>query len=131
VVIYTALGGGERTAAAMAAGAADYLSKDLPPDELVTRVRSIALAGVTAPPALPKGPRRRTEMPPAPDAPRSRTDRPLVEAPSPRSGGRATPERDPDGRRAMTAGAVEDAPTTVGILADHPRRCARLAGAGV
>jgi DNA-binding NarL/FixJ family response regulator len=42
VVMYSALGGEGRAAAAKAAGAVDYLGKDLEPEELVSRVRSLA-----------------------------------------------------------------------------------------
>jgi DNA-binding LacI/PurR family transcriptional regulator/signal transduction histidine kinase/DNA-binding NarL/FixJ family response regulator len=116
VVVYTALGGDERTAAAMAAGAADFLSKDLPPSELVNRVRSIALGGAVTPPASADGAGRPTVPPPLPAPARSRTRRARGEVRSPRGAGDATPGGSPGGRRAAAAGGHGQSPT-VGILA--------------
>jgi DNA-binding LacI/PurR family transcriptional regulator/signal transduction histidine kinase/DNA-binding NarL/FixJ family response regulator len=56
VIIYSALGGERRMAAAMAAGAAAFIGKDLAPEELLSRVRSIAAAEASSLPSRPAEP---------------------------------------------------------------------------
>jgi DNA-binding LacI/PurR family transcriptional regulator/signal transduction histidine kinase/DNA-binding NarL/FixJ family response regulator len=66
VIIYSALGGEQRFAAAMAAGAVTYLGKDLPAEELLSRVRSAAMSGAATPAHPPDqlGPTAGTALPP-------------------------------------------------------------------
>jgi DNA-binding LacI/PurR family transcriptional regulator/signal transduction histidine kinase/DNA-binding NarL/FixJ family response regulator len=116
VIIYGAFGSEQRVAAAMAAGAADYLGKGLPPDELVTRVRSLAMAGATGQPGTPREPARRTETrPPATTVPRSRDGHPRGTRVPPRGDGGAALAPGRENRRAMTDGGVREG-LTVGIL---------------
>ncbi|MGD1053897.1 MAG: substrate-binding domain-containing protein [Candidatus Dormibacteria bacterium] len=107
VVLYSALWGGERLTAATAAGAADYLGKDLPPDDLIARVRSIALAEGAAPPLATAERAADTDAKPAPAvAPKPRGHRQRPVGPTATSG--------EDGS-STSAGREQDLPT-VGVL---------------
>jgi DNA-binding LacI/PurR family transcriptional regulator/signal transduction histidine kinase/DNA-binding NarL/FixJ family response regulator len=108
VILYSALWGRERMAAAVTAGAADYLGKDLPPDDLVARVRSIALGEGAAPAITPAERVAHVGVRPAVDVP-------------PRRHGHTQPEVDPtatprENEGPTAEGPEEDAPT-VGVLA--------------
>ncbi|MGD1053107.1 MAG: substrate-binding domain-containing protein [Candidatus Dormibacteria bacterium] len=106
VIVYSALGGEDRIAAAMAAGATDYVGKDLPPDELVARVRSIAVA------AGPVAPSRDAE-PPTGTGPGVAAARPSQGGADPGAAAVAAPR----GRRAVATDGPAEAVPTIGILA--------------
>ena len=108
VILYSALWGKERMAAAMAAGAVDYLGKDLPPDDLIARVRSIAAGAGAASPLHPVERLAHTGVPPVPAA-----------TPGPR--GRPQPEAEPSavtaGKGGLPTERRDESAPTVGVLA--------------
>jgi DNA-binding LacI/PurR family transcriptional regulator/signal transduction histidine kinase/DNA-binding NarL/FixJ family response regulator len=108
VVMYSALGGEERVAAALTAGAVDYLGKGLSPDDLIARVRSIALgegAAPSIPPAERLAPAGVRPGPAVARSPRVRTQPEAEPTATPRENGGPVAE-----------GPEQDAPT-VGVLA--------------
>ncbi len=108
VILYSALWGKERMTAAMAAGAADYLGKDLPPEDLIARVRSIAADAGSA-----------SVLPPV-ERPAHTGVRPAAAGTSRRRGsGRpeAVPSAMAAGKEGLPTKSREERDPTVGVLA--------------
>src|ERR1019366_9700825 len=104
---YSALGGEGRMAAAMAAGAAAFIGKDLAPEELLSRVRSIAAAEASSLPSRPAEPVAHVEAGSGADA-----------SPAPQERAQPDPALEwPPETRAPTTSAPGKPGLTIGVLA--------------